>query len=100
MNITKITNGGGRIKFIVVEGDDQIQSYAEILSIFVDEDKRQKGLGTDLIKKIKELAKSKGIYQLCVKANTDGASDIFGKFLTKNGFRQGSKKEFATEISK
>ena len=88
MKIKEITISEGRIKYIIVEGDGQVGSFIEILSIFIKEEYQQKGFGTELIKRLTEIAKRNNCPTICIKANTDGENDIFGKFLIATGFEK------------
>ena len=94
MKITKTKYG--KIKYQVFKGDEQISGYVELLSIFVNEEYRHQGYGTELIGLLMLEAKKLGIKEIITRANTDGESDIFGKFLTENGF----EKTFYTIFSK
>lgn len=78
----------GRIKYEIVIGDEQVGSYLILMSISVKEEFRNKGLGTTLINLLNEEAEKQGIKEIITFANTDGVSDIFGKFLTKNKFEK------------
>lgn len=61
-------------------------AFIELVSIFVKPEFRKQGVGMKLIKKLEKIAQRNHITSIETKANTDGRSDVFGKFLTKNKF--------------
>ena len=97
MEIKTIHSDHGRIKFFMVNGDPQVQEYAEFVSIFVDEGYRHKGEGTELMNKFANYAKGNGAKFIRVCANTD-YDDWFGKFLQKNGMEIKFMKVFEKTI--
>ena len=76
---------GGYIRF--KEWIDQYGKIIEYRAIWVDEDKRRKGLGTKLMKMLAKEAKKRGIKEIYSRLSTDG-SDALGKFITSVGFKQ------------
>lgn len=75
----------GYIKYIIVKGDEIINSYIEFLEIRVSEKFRMRGIGTKLIERLVEVAKREGITSILVRTSTNG-EDVFGRFLKANNF--------------
>ena len=88
----------GRIKYEIVNGDDQVGSYLILMSISVKEEYRNKGFGSKLVNLLIETAKKNNIKEIITFANTDGLSDIFGKFLIKNKFEKTYYNVFSKQI--
>lgn len=92
MSIEKIElKGIGRIKFYVMHGDEQVSSFIEIMSVFVNDEFRRKGHGSTLIRRLIDEAKKRKINAIYVKANKDSQQG-FKKFLKHNGFNPSPKK--------
>ena len=65
---------------------EERDNYIELIQIFVEEEQRQKKVGTELLEKLIKITKNKNINKLCVVSTTDETQD-FGKWLLANGFK-------------
>ena len=69
--------------FLTYENKD---NYIELSQIFVEENERQKGVGTELLNDLIKIAKEKNISKICVVSTADETQD-FGKWLVNVGFK-------------
>ena len=81
MEIIKM-EGVGRIKFLVNEGDEQVSPFIELMSVYVEPEKRRQGHGSHLIKMLREEAKRRGVNGIYVKVTRTNLE--FKNFLRKN----------------
>jgi len=76
--------GKGYLRF--ASWGDWYGVFLEYREIWVEKAERQKGWGSKLMAMLVEEAKKRGLSEIYVRADTDGKSDVLGKFITKNGF--------------
>ena len=82
--------GIGRLKYYIMEGDEQVSAFMELMSIYIKPEFRRQGYGSALITKLVEAAKQKNIGCIYVKVTKE--NETFRKFLEKNGFTPSPKK--------
>ena len=90
MEIIKL-EGIGYIKFHVNEGDKQISSFIELMSIYVEPNNRKEGYASVLIKMLRGEARRRCINTIYVKVTKTNRE--FKRFLEKNDFRLCKEKE-------
>jgi len=88
--LRKIESKHGRIKYFLMEGDEQVRSCIELMSIYVNPQFRRQGHGMVLIKKLIEVAKKENVN--CIYTKVTKENEAFRKFLGKNGFTISPKK--------
>lgn len=81
--------GIGHIKYAIMEGDEQVSPFIELMSIFIEPQFRRRGYGTKLIRKLVRIAHKKGITCIYVKATEENQS--FRRFLQNNRFNVSPK---------
>lgn len=82
--LRKIESRYGRIKYYLMEGDEQVRSFMEIISIYVNPQFRRQGHSSSLIKKLVKVAKEENVGCIYVKVTKENMA--FRKLLEKNGF--------------
>ena len=90
MSLEKIESKYGRIKYYIMEGDEQVRSFIELMSIYVKPQFRRQGHGMFLIKELIKVAKKKDIG--CVYVKVTDENEGFKRFLEENGFVLSPKK--------
>ena len=58
----------------------------EIKRIFVNEKERHKGIGTEMLGELIEIAKNLKIKKIITYSSTNPEKEVFGKFLIVSGF--------------
>ena len=81
--------GIGHIKYAIMEGDEQVSPFIELMSIFIKPKFRRQKYGSALIAKLLKVAIKNGITCIYVKATATNFE--FRNFLKKNGFTISSK---------
>ena len=83
MNLLQIPNVG-YLKYHVVEGDEQVSPFIELMAIYVEPEQRGNGWGETLISELMKIAKQQNC--TCVYVKVTPENRRFQSFLKKNGF--------------
>jgi GNAT superfamily N-acetyltransferase len=86
-----LKNEGGYLKYTLIEGDYEVPTRIILHHIWVDKDKRMKGYGSDLLNKLNEIAKEKGIQTIFI--NVTDHNKEFKSFLNQNFYAKHPNKE-------
>lgn len=73
--------------YINYRDDEKDKEAIELYQTWVDEDYRQKGIATEMIKKVIEIAQKNGKNKITVYSSTN-SQDVFWKFLHANDFEE------------
>ena len=76
----------GRCKICLIKNDLHEKPYALLEDVFVEEEHRSKGVGSSLVEKAIELAKSKGCYKIIATSRFE--RENVHRFYEKFGFKK------------
>lgn len=79
----QIRHNHGYINYL---DDEKDETALELRQTWVDEEFRQKGIATEMLKELIGIAKKMGRTSLITYSSTDPETQAFGKFLVANKF--------------